>query len=320
MTTLSGPFALTPVFSPRPWGRHELSSWYSASELPRTEEPIGEAWLTGPACVAAGGGVDGMDLRHIAAVHGRELLGDWHAEGEFPLLLKLLFPDQKLSVQVHPDDAHAQRLGQPRGKTECWYVVAAEPGAEVACGLREGVAPEQMRAAAADGSMEALLRMVPVATGDMVFVDAGTVHAIGPGVTLLETQQTSDTTYRLYDYGRPRELHLDSGIAVSRAETRAGKVAPVPIAGGTRLIQEQYFTVDRFELQPGERLHLDDAVNRPHCFTTLSGEGHLHAALSNAVTSTGPSLKRATSAVVPACCGAVDLLASTPMVVVRSMV
>ncbi len=310
-----GPFALKPVFSPRPWGRPDLSAWYDAAALPRTAEPIGEAWLTGPACVAEGGVWGGMELRQIAAQHAEVLLGEWRAEGEFPLLLKLLFPDQKLSVQVHPDDAQARAMGQPRGKTECWYVVAAEPGAEVACGLKNGVQPEQMRAAAADGSMESLVRMVPVVPGDMVFVDAGTVHAIGPGVTLLETQQTSDTTFRLYDYGRPRELHLDQGIAVSRPETRAGKVVPTAIEGGTRLIREQYFAVDRFELKAGERLQLTDAVGRPHCFTTLQGEG----SVGEPGAATAPLL-RATSTVVPACCGVVELVAIEALIVVRSMV
>ena len=310
------PFALQPVFSARPWGRRDLSAWYGAGVLPATAEPIGEAWLTGPSCVAEGGVSEGLDLRTIASRYTEALLGEWRAEGEFPLLLKLLFPDDKLSVQVHPDDAQARSMGEPRGKTECWYVVAADPGAEVACGLKEGVAPEQMRAAAADGSMERLLRWVPVAAGDMVFVDAGTVHAIGAGVTLLETQQTSDTTYRLYDYGRPRELHLDRGIAVSRAETRAGKVTPVAIDGGLRLIRERYFTVDRFELPAGKRLELRDAVGRPHCFTTLVGDGEMREVGEV----DGAHLRRAASVVVPACCGAVELVALTAMVVVRSMV
>ncbi len=310
------PFLLKPMFSARPWGRPDLSAWYASADLPVGGEPIGEAWLTGPACVAVGGAADGLELRQIAAEYGEQLLGDWRAEEEFPLLLKLLFPDQKLSVQVHPDDTQARVMGEPRGKTECWYVVAAEPGAEVACGLREGVQPEQMRAAAADGSMERLLRMVPVIAGDMVFVDAGTVHAIGPGVTLLETQQTSDTTFRLYDYGRPRELHLDRGIAVSRAETRAGKIAPLTTEYGLRLIEERYFTVDRYELGAGERLALNDAEGRPHCFTVLQGAG----TLAEVGTQATAELQRAASTVVPARCGAVELLARDSLVVVRSMV
>lgn len=310
------PFLLRPFFSRRPWGRPDLSAWYATEETGTGSEPIGEAWLTGPACTAEDGSAAGMPLSEIAKVWADDLLGKWRDEGEFPLLLKLLFPDDKLSVQVHPDDVHAQAIGQPRGKTECWYVLGAEPGAEVACGLREGVQPKEMRQAAHDGTLESLLRMVPVVAGDMVFVDAGTVHAIGPGVTLLETQQTSDTTFRLYDYGRPRELHLEQGIAVSRFETRAGKVQPLPIQDGLRLIQEKYFTVDRFEVNAGERLELHDAVGRPHCFTTLSGSGSLEE-VGNVP---GTSLQRARASVVPACCGPVKLVAREPLVVVRSMV
>ncbi len=310
------PFLLNPFFSRRPWGRSDLSAWFPAEHTGAGAEPIGEAWLTGPACTAEDGPAAGMSLKDIATEWADDLLGDWRSEGEFPLLLKLLFPDQKLSVQVHPDDAHAQAMGQPRGKTECWYVLSAEPGAAVACGLRDGVQPEQMRQAVQDGDLEGLLRMVPVAAGDMVFVDAGTVHAIGPGVTLLETQQTSDTTFRLYDYGRPRELHLEQGIAVSRVQTRAGTVQPFHIHGGLRLIQERYFTVDRFEVNAGERLELHDAVGRPHCFTTLRGSGHL-LELGEAA---GARLQRARAAVVPACSGAVELVAREPLIVVRSMV
>jgi mannose-6-phosphate isomerase len=167
---------------------------------------------------------------------------------EFPLLVKMLFPAEKLSVQVHPDDAQAQAMGQPRGKTECWYVLEADPGATVALGLKPGVTAEAVRASVAEGTMEELLEWVPVAAGDMVFVDAGTVHAIGPGVVLLETQQTCDVTFRMYDYGRPRELHVEQGLTVMRTRTAAGKVAPVARDGFVRLIEQRYFVVDRFEV------------------------------------------------------------------------
>ena len=269
--------------------------------------------MTAPLSEAVEGARAGQTLQQIAQEDTEGLLGAWREEREFPLLLKLLFPDDKLSVQVHPDDEHARAMGQPRGKTECWYVVDAERDATVACGLLPGVDPQQMHAAASDGSMESLLRFIPVQRGDMVFVDAGTVHAIGPGVTLLETQQTSDTTFRLYDYGRPRELHLDSGVAVSRAETRAGKVAPAKIRNGERLIEEQYFTVDRFVLRAGESLRLDDAAGRPHCFTTLQGNGSL---VAEAGTGT---LKFAAATIVPASTGAVTVSAAEDLVLVRSM-
>ena len=182
----------------------------------------------------------------------------WAAE--FPLLVKLLFPNEKLSVQVHPDDAQAQALGETRGKTECWYVLEAEPGAYVSLGLKKSVAVADVAASVADGTMESLIEQVPVSVGDMLFVDAGTVHAIGPGVVLLETQQTSDVTYRLYDYGRPRELHLEKGLAVIKAETAAGKVAPKVMNGFVRLIEQKYFVVDRFDVAAGGRLTLRSMV------------------------------------------------------------
>ena len=313
MTAKLAPFLLKPIFSPRPWGRPNLRPWYTGAEVGKTTEPIGEAWLTAPLSKALEGEHAGRTLQQIASDDTEALLGDWRDELEFPLLLKLLFPDSKLSVQVHPDDEQARGMGQPRGKTECWYVVDAEPGAAVACGLLPGVEPERMHAAAADGTLESLLRYVPVKRGDMVFVDAGTVHAIGPGVTLLETQQTSDTTFRLYDYGRPRELHLKQGVAVSRAETRAGKVAPLPIEHGTRLIEEQYFTVDRFVLPAGESLRLQDAIGRPHCFTVLQGNGRVNTQEGSG------ALRYAAATIAPAQAGELTLQALDDMVVVRSM-
>ena len=229
------PFRLKPWFSERVWGKRDLRPWY---EDTGTTELVGEAWLTGPQCVVETGELEGRTFASVAAELG----------AEFPLLVKLLFPNEKLSVQVHPDDAQAQAFGEVRGKTECWYVLEAEPGAAVALGLKDGAGREQVAAAIADGTMESLMEWVPVEVGDMLFVDAGTVHAIGPGVVLLETQQTSDVTYRLYDYGRPRELHLEKGLAVMKAKTQAGKVKPREMDGFTRLIEQKYFAVDRFEL------------------------------------------------------------------------
>ena len=238
-----GPFRLTPTYSERVWGRRDLRPWYGAEATAGRTQPVGEAWLTGPECVVETGALAGKTLKEV-----------WGAE-EFPLLVKMLFPEEKLSVQVHPDDAQAQAMGQARGKTECWYVLEAEPGAAVALGLKEGATKEKIRAAVADGSMEEWMRWLPVSAGDMVFVDAGTVHAIGPGVVLLETQQTCDVTFRLYDYGRPRELHLEQGLAVMKMETGAGKVAARAMDGAgsgfVRLIEERYFVVDRFEVGAG---------------------------------------------------------------------
>ena len=266
-----GPFRLRPSFSERPWGRRDLRPWYDRTGLP---EPIGEAWLTGPESVIDTGPLAGTTLAEAVLAHPRELLGRPAAPGElaeFPLLVKLLFPNEKLSVQVHPNDKEAQALGEPRGKTECWYVLEAETGAEVALGLKPGVGRAEIESSVADGSMEQLLEMVPVVAGDMVFVDAGTVHAIKPGVTLLETQQTCDITFRMFDYGRPRELHLARGLSVMRTVTRAGKVTPIGRDGFTRLIEERYFTVDRYDLAPGSPTELPGWSTG--CLVAISGEG-----------------------------------------------
>ncbi len=256
MTSVA-PFRLKPWFSERPWGKKSLQPWYADTG---TTELVGEAWLTGPQCVVETGSLAGRTLASVATELG----------SEFPLLVKLLFPAEKLSVQVHPDDAQARALGETRGKTECWYVLEAEPGAAVALGLKSGSDTETVRAAVADGTMESLLEWVPVSVGDMLFVDAGTVHAIGPGVVLLETQQTSDVTYRLYDYGRPRELHLEKGLQVIKTKTEAGKVKPRVMDGFTRLIEQRYFVVDRFDVAAGE---VRVAIEGPGCLVGLCGGG-----------------------------------------------
>ena len=275
------PFRLAPWFSERPWGRRDLRPWY---ETTGKSEPVGEAWLTGPQCVVETGALAGRTLAQVAAEAGERLVGVERdstsnddlikMSAEFPLLVKLLFPAEKLSVQVHPDDAMAQELGQPRGKTECWYVVEAEAGATIALGLREGVTAEAVRAAV-DGAhrvgmtMEDMLEWIPVTAGEMVFVDAGTVHAIGPGVVLLETQQTSDATFRLYDYGRGRELHREKGMRAMKARTAAGKVQPRAMNGFIRLIEQKYFVVDRYDVAAGGEAVVP--VEGAGCVVGLSG-------------------------------------------------
>lgn len=256
METLS-PFRLAPYFRTRPWGFQDLTPWYDY----RTEgEPIGEVWLTGEMCIADTGPLSGLNLAAITRLHRSALLGSGVGEKDFPLLVKLLFPREKLSVQVHPDDALAQEYGEPRGKTECWYALDAQAGAQVALGIRPGVTVDEVKAAVHEASLESLLEMVPVQKGDMIFVAAGTVHAMGPGVVILETQQTSDLTYRMYDYGSARELHLEKSFAAMRLKTTAGKVPPQSVDGHTLLIDERYFRIERWPIRPGTALALMDPV------------------------------------------------------------
>jgi len=162
-------------------------------------------------------------------------------------------------------------MGQPRGKTECWYVLEAEPGATIMLGLKPAATVDAVRAAIADGTLEELMEFVPVAAGDMVFVDAGTVHAIGPGVVLLETQQTCDVTFRMYDYGRPRELHVEQALKVMKLKTAAGKVRPVAMDRFTRLIEQKYFVVDRYDVAAGGEVVVP--TQGPGCLVGLTGGG-----------------------------------------------
>lgn len=236
-----GPVSLRPIYSERVWGVEMLPKWY---QQPEAGKPVGEAWLTAETCVVEGGEFAGVSLAEMTKRFPEKFAGGDSAE--FPLLVKTLFPKEKLSVQVHPNDAQAGALGLGRGKTECWYVLQAEPGAELALGFRGEISNEEIKAAIASGTLEDKLNYLPVKTGDMVFVDAGTVHSIGPGMVILETQEYSDITYRLYDFGRPRELHVDAGLAVTRTSSNAGLVKPVAMDGFVRLVASDYFVVDRF--------------------------------------------------------------------------
>ena len=210
------------------WGKRDLPSPFAAPG----DEPIGEIWFEPPA--------------------------------ELPqVLVKYLFTSEKLSVQVHPSDAQAP--AGHRGKEECWLVLDAEPGATLAIGFKRHVDRAAMRAAALDGSIEALLEWHPVESGDFFYLPAGTVHAIGPGLTLVEVQQNSDITYRLYDYGRPRELHLDEGLAVASGEPypreRRRKVSA---AASETLVDGPFFAFSQCAGEPS------DAIRAKHSGPVLA--------------------------------------------------
>ena len=296
---------MQPAFDPRPWGTLDLSPIYPNHKF---EEKIGEAWLTGDAGKVANGPLSGQSLADLSAQYGRELVGDAAPDPKrFPLLLKFLFPHEKLSVQVHPDDEAARRAGLPCGKTECWYVVHARPGAQIALGLKPGISRDQFERAIGEKRAEEVLNWINVYAGEMIYVTGGTVHTLGPGSIMLETQQQSDTTYRLYDYGRPRELHLQQGLAVIKEKTGAGKVvrpAPSKLNGGTNrraaMISSPYFVVDMFELkQPHSFQTQDESGKRSvQILVAVEGCGIVEASGANPVT-----LARGDAVVVPAAVG-----------------
>ena len=181
---------LTPRFLEKVWGSTRLQPWF-----PDSDRKIGEVWF----------------------------------EAELPLLVKFVFTSERLSVQVHPDDAFAVAHEKSLGKTEMWYVLRADPGAQLALGFREPITRERLREAALSGEIETLLHWIDVKQGDALFVPAGTVHAIGAGLALCEVQQYSDITYRLYDYGRPRELHIGRALEVVSTAASDAKPRLLPI-------------------------------------------------------------------------------------------
>jgi len=236
------PFRIEPQFVVRVWGWNDLRPWY---DHVADKEPIGEVWLSGDDCEVGTGPHVGKKLAQVFSEHSLSLLGPEAASSGSPLLIKVIFAREKLSVQVHPDDRLAKKYGEPRGKTECWYTLAAEPDAKVALGLKPGVTLDRVKTEITDGTLEESLNLLPVHVGDMIFVDAGTVHAIWPGSVLLETQQNSDLTYRMYDYGRPRPLHVDKSIEATRLTTNAGIVPPRVLPDRTVLIESRYFSVEK---------------------------------------------------------------------------
>lgn len=219
---------LTPRAVAKPWGRRDLPPPFRA---PPGGQPIGEIWFEHP--------------------------GDAKAE----LLVKYLFTAERLSIQVHPDDGAARLAGHPHGKDELWAVIAADPGAVIGLGLRHRVTREQLREAALDGSIERLVDWRAVTTGDVIASPAGTIHAIGAGLSLIEIQQNVDLTYRLYDYGRPRELHLDEAVAAADRRPSAPGPWPRRLGAGREVLAEGKFTVERLTGAVGAQLRA--SADRP---------------------------------------------------------
>jgi len=204
---------LTPSLREKVWGRRRLEPWF-----PNAAEPVGEAWFL--------------------------------AECELPLLVKLIFTAERLSVQVHPDDGE----DGPRGKTEMWHILEAEPGATIALGFREPISRERLVESTRNGEIEDLLNWIEVKPGDTYFTPAHTVHAIGAGIVLCEIQQNSDVTYRLWDYGRPRPIHVEQAAPICDLGVHPGAATAIKIAAGRdELVRAKHFVTERVRLLVGER-------------------------------------------------------------------
>jgi mannose-6-phosphate isomerase len=225
---------------PKPWGSIDLCPWSQAST---NDGPIGELWFERPEPAAP----------------------------ETKLLLKLLFTTEPLSIQVHPDDAFARSIGLSNGKTEAWYILSAIPGAQVAVGLNYPRSAVELRTAITDGSIANIVHWRPVHKGDVIFIPAGTIHAIGAGIVLAEIQQYSDATFRLFDYGRQRELHIENAVAVATAGPRERQSPPERLSDArTVLTVNPHFALEQINLVPGSVWIL----NAPKETWILAIEGH----------------------------------------------
>lgn len=293
------PLTFHPIHVARIWGGGHIAP-------PKDGIPVGESWLVSPLAgcesVVANGRLKGLTLGQVCNEYPEELFGQlWRNEPRsqvFPLLIKLIDTAQPLSVQVHPDDRYARQHGEPNGKSEAWYILATQPDSTVLLGLREAVDEEEIREAVRSGTLPRLLRELPAIPGECYHVPAGEMHSVGGGIRLIEVQQPSDRTFRLYDWGRtdaeghPRELHLQQGL-------EAASCSPYPLDSGSRMVQERenatqlvadpHFTISILQLSPRAELSTDGVpvVAIPLCqarVTTQSGDSLALAPLQAALT------------------------------------
>jgi mannose-6-phosphate isomerase len=249
------PYVLDPKLAPAIWGGDELVKQYGKHGDPAAK--IGESWECWDTDTVVNGPLKGDSVATLRQSRGKSFLGDIDPTRIFPVLTKIITAHDWLSVQVHPNDAYAKRVEhQPNGKTECWYVFSADPGAQLVLGWTRDTSREEYERRVADGTLGDILRRIPVKAGDTVYIPAGMVHAIGAGVTLFETQQASDLTYRMFDWnrigadGKPRELHIQKAADVlDYKATTAGTLDQIPYAfdGLQRLalIADNHFVVER---------------------------------------------------------------------------
>ncbi len=266
-----------PLYQTRVWGGRVFEDALGRT-LPGTG-PIGESWevVDRPEAqsIAEAGMFSGQSLRSILGRHAAEVMGpDWPAEKPFPILVKWLDCRERLSLQVHPPAALAEEL-EAEPKTENWYIAETAPGAELIVGLKRGVTREQFERALANNTLESCIHHFSVAAGDSILVQSGQIHAIDAGNLILEIQQNSDTTYRVYDWGRvgldgrPRQLHLEQSLR--SIDWNDFEPAPVRAAPTSGVIAEcAEFRIRRCVLGSGERVHLR-AGEQPRLLSIASG-------------------------------------------------
>lgn len=311
------PLKFETLLKPKVWGGHTIARLFPG--MVPADEPIGEAWVVWDQLPVANGPLAGVKLAELVRDHPVALLGHRLAGAPqplFPLLVKFVDAQDVLSVQVHPDDAYAQaHEHEPVGKSEAWLVLHAEPGAELIYGLARSLSRDELREAIAGGRVRDLLGHLPVAAGDCIVNHAGTIHALAPGVLVYEVQQSSDLTYRLYDWDRhnpERPLHVEKSLDVAGLTPPAhAHNRPVVLErpGGTRtlLCATRYYAVELLMLNPAlEQRPAGDAF---HVLTALRGTSHVRHALAPDIDF---DLAPGESLLVPASIAAYELWTDTP--------
>jgi mannose-6-phosphate isomerase len=319
------PTRIEPIFSERIWGSRSLAPIYP--EKSNLATPLGEAWLTGVECVIATGPFAGKTFGKAwtempALWRGTQLA----SVSEFPLLVKFIFPKDKLSIQVHPDDAYAathEKAAGGRGKTEMWHVISAEPGAQLLAGLKPGVTKEKFIESLAAHTVEELFQAHPVHAGDTFFIPAGTPHTIGANMIVCEVQEYSDLTYRVYDYGRvdangkPRELHIEKALEVMKFGDRAISPTtrlPLPSHDASKFLLAacSYFATEIWEFK--RNFSAESNANHFDVFVILAGNGTLACQESE------QSYKRGECWLIPASLGQFELKPTENTSLIRAYV
>ncbi len=270
------PLKSAPLFQPRIWGGRRMHDVLGKA-LPQGQN-IGESWevadLPEGQSTIANGAFRGQTLGSVVRRYGEAITGARGFAGPFPLLIKFIDAQQVLSVQVHPDAETCRRMGKGRLKTECWYILRAEPGAVIYKGLKEGVTRERFAQAIREGTVADLLAAVPVSEGECHFIPAGVVHTLGAGLLIAEAQTPSDTTYRVFDWnrvddaGKPRQLHIEEALQSIHFDMTPDKL-PVTTVG--RLVDCEHFKVDKGHRTEGGEVRLSAGLMRTLIFLTGGG-------------------------------------------------
>jgi mannose-6-phosphate isomerase len=318
------PSRLAPRFVPRIWGARTLQPLFDTSP---GKEPIGEAWLTGEECAFVSGPFAGRSLGEVWPSLPPEWTGTRiRNASRIPLLVKFLFPEDKLSVQVHPSDDYArahEAVSNPLGKTEMWYVISSRSGAQVGVGFTPGVTQESFESSISESSVEQTLRQITVRPGDTFFVPAGTAHMIGPGMVLCEIQQHSDITYRVFDFNRRqadgtlRPLHVRQALDVLHfGDSRGGQIDPVRVQNGsltkTYLAACPYFATEKWEFSAP--VSASTSSDRFELLIFIAGDGAIESNGASA------SYRPAEVWLLPAALGNYRLAPKSPTTLLRTYV